>query len=118
MARMGEPPAATTSFLRVEVRTRPGFPDATARKISEQVRRLLERDAPVEVVRGYSLAFAPAALPRADDGVGKLHAVLADPVLQETTVLAADAPVPAAPAGMRRVDVLRRPGVMDPAADS
>jgi len=115
---MGEPPAATIPFLRVEVRTRPGFPDATARKIGEQVRRLLGRDAPVEVIRGFSLAFAPAALPRADDGVEKLHAVLADPVLQETTVLAADAPVPAAPAGMRRVDVLRRPGVMDPAADS
>jgi phosphoribosylformylglycinamidine synthase len=115
---MVEPPTQPSPFVRVEVRTRPGFPDAAARTTTEKARRLLGKEVAVEVVRGFSLAFAPEALPRAPDGLAKLHAVLADPVLQETALLAADAAVPAPPAGFRRIDVLRKPGVMDPAADS
>src|SRR5262245_60267858 len=118
MARMVEPSAKPSPFVRVEVRTRPGLPDATSRTTTEQARRLLGKEVEVAVVRGVSLAFAAEELPRAPEGHARLHAVLADPVLHDSAVLPADAPVPAPPAGFRRIDVLRRPGVMDPAADS
>jgi phosphoribosylformylglycinamidine synthase len=115
---MVEPSTKPSPFIRVEVRTRPGLPDAASRSTTEQARRLLDKAVEVEVVRGFSLAFAAEELPRGSEGQARLHGVLADPVLHDSAVLAADAPVPAPPAGFRRIDVLRRPGVMDPAADS
>ncbi len=119
MAGMAETPATPSPFLRVEVRTRPGLPDAGAKKVTAEVRRLLGRDdLEVEVARGYSLGFRPGELPAAETTRERLHAVLADPVLHGSQVLRADDPVPPAPTGSRRLDVLRRPGVMDPTADS
>jgi phosphoribosylformylglycinamidine synthase len=115
---MVETAAAPPPFLRVEVRTKPGFPDAAARKTAEEARRLLGRDVDVELVRGYSLAFRAGDLASAGQAREQLHSVLADPVLHETQLLRADDPVPAAAKGWRRIDVLRRPGVMDPAAAS
>ncbi|MBM4015256.1 MAG: phosphoribosylformylglycinamidine synthase, partial [Planctomycetes bacterium] len=109
---------STRAFLRVEVATRPGFPDAAAAKLEAEIGRLLGRTIGVALVRGYSIAFPAGALPTGADAAQRLHAVLADPVLHESRVLAADAPVPAPPAGHRRLDVVRRPGVMDPAAAS
>jgi phosphoribosylformylglycinamidine synthase len=108
--------AAKRPFLRVEVFTRAGFPDAAAKKTAAEVQRLLGRPLEVELVRGYSLEFE--RLPDAAAAREKLHAVLADPVLHESQVLRADDPVPAPRDGWRRVDVVRRPGVMDPTAAS
>src|SRR5262245_1769331 len=115
MARMVEPSARVPPFLRVEVRTRAGFPDAAAAKTAGEISRLLGRDVQVELIRGYSLGFPAGARPADRD---RLHAVLADPVLHESEVLRADDPVPAVTGSARRIDVLRRPGVMDPVAAS
>ncbi len=110
--------ALARSFLRVEVATRPGFPDAAAAKLAAEVARLLGRTAPIEIVRGYSLAFEPSRLPSGPAGAAQLHAVLADPVLHTSRVLQAGDAVPAPPATLRRIEVVRRPGVMDPVAGS
>ena len=98
--------------------TRPGFPDAAAAKLAQEIARLLGRPIGVEMVRGYAIAFANPDLPRDDVGAKLLHAVLADPVLHTSRVLRADDAVPVGRDGWRRIDVVRRPGVMDPAAMS
>src|SRR5688572_79203 len=129
MARMAEPSprAAAVPFLRVEVRSKPGSPDAAAGKLAGDVRRLLGRPLPVEVVRGYSLGFAPergagagahASPWIAEFDRSRLHEVLADPVLHDSALLRADDPVPEVRQGWRRIDVTRKPGVMDPTAGS
>jgi phosphoribosylformylglycinamidine synthase len=115
---MAPSPPSTREFLRVEVATRPGFPDAAAARIAAEIGRLRGRATRVQLVRGYSLAFPPGACPEGAAAARLLHAVLADPVLHESSVLSANAPVPPVPSGHRRVDVVRRPGVMDPAAAS
>ncbi len=114
---MAPNPSSPSTFLRVEVATRSGFPDAAAKKLAAEIGRTLERPVQVELVRGYSIAFAGAA-PRDDALAARLHAVLADPVLHSSQLLSGDAPVPTPSAGFRRLDVVRRPGVMDPAAAS
>lgn len=113
---MAPNPSPTSAFLRVEVATRSGLPDAHAKKLAAEIGRTLGHPVDVQLIRGYSVAFAGS--PPGEEATAKLHAVLADPVLHQSQRLAADAPVPPPPAGWRRLDVVRRPGVMDPAAAS
>jgi phosphoribosylformylglycinamidine synthase II len=115
---MAPHPRTPPAFVRVEVATRPGFPDAAATKLAGEIARLLGRPIEAEWIRGYSVAFAPGNVPQGDADARRLHAVLADPVLHSSKVLRADDPVPPVATGARRLDVVRRPGVMDPAAAS
>jgi phosphoribosylformylglycinamidine synthase len=68
----------------------------------------------VRTLRGYSLASTQPL----EELRRWIPEVLADPVLHEVLILEADDPVPAPPSGWQRIDVVRRPGVMDPVATS
>ncbi len=111
--------ALGSSLIRTEVRTLPDRLDAAGQKLSEEAERLLARPLKIRTIKGYSVELpALMAATSLDSLRPRLQRVLADPVLHEVDVLSATAPVPSCPRGFSRVEVVKRPGVMDPAAVS
>ncbi len=108
-------------FWRVEVRTRSDRQDAEAAQLQQEIRHRWERDVEVGRVRGFSLVFPHRSSAQSKNRTAveaAISRVLVDPVLEHAVVLAADEPVPPVPSGSQRIDVTRKPGVMDPVAES
>ncbi|MCB9899380.1 MAG: phosphoribosylformylglycinamidine synthase subunit PurL [Planctomycetes bacterium] len=101
------------SAVCIEIAIRPGRRDVLAARLLESAREAgLGLPDGLATRRGYSLRIL-GGLPAAERLARDL---LADPVLHETRVYAPESP-PAEPDTLR-LEVVRRPGVMDPAAQS
>jgi phosphoribosylformylglycinamidine synthase len=98
-----------TTLHRIEVRTKPGVPDARAQSVERRAKAL---GFPVEAVTSAKvyLVEAPLEPARLSRVLDKL---LADPVTEQAQLGAA-----AAPAATQTVEVHPLPGVMDPVAQS
>ncbi|MBL8767788.1 MAG: phosphoribosylformylglycinamidine synthase subunit PurL [Planctomycetes bacterium] len=107
-------PSPSPDVFRIEVQVKPAFSDSRGNSALAELRGLgLAGLSKVRSVRGFALA-----LPGGRAAAERIaREALADAVVDEATVLEADAR-PQAPAGFaHRIDIVKRKGVMDPAAD-
>ncbi len=106
-------PRRDPQTFRIEVRVRDGLADARGNAArAELLAAGLANVTQVRSVRGYALALRDGA----DAAAGVAAEVLADAVTDRFEIRAAGDP-PAAEPGVHRIDVVKKRGVMDPAAD-
>ncbi len=113
---MAPSPASHVSF-RVEVRLRPDQPDARGRAARAELRDAGLDVAEVRSVRGFALALPGPADDAARAAERIATEVLCDPIVETYHLLADDEPPPTEDGTDHRVDVAKKAGVMDPAAD-